>query len=182
MDKVKGHAPWIIAECQKKKNPPNTEDDQTQQEATCTYLGKNYKVKVIQNEDKEVPTVKLVRGKLEIEMKDVTQEGMITALQGWYTKKILDKVKEKQKIFQSYFKRMPQQIDISAIGKQLYILEGDTLHIHGVVAKGPIQVLEYIMVLAFCEYNKMLLTDTSLAPLLEGEEQAKVWLSLNGYV
>ena len=95
MDKVKGHAPWIINELYGKKAETKNEIKLLEQ---YMYLGKNYKLEIVLNPEVEEAKVKMVRGKFVVETATESVETIRAALVEWYKQKVATKIKEGRNI------------------------------------------------------------------------------------
>lgn len=177
MDKVKGHATWIIQELDKIHSKTNNNEIRAQ----YTYLDKNYAVEMIKNTEADDTTVKLIRGKFVIETPTDNKRHIKQALVAWYQDKVATKAKERLKIYTNYFDTLPLQILAHHTDEFLVQLKEDTLFINPVVAVMPIYVIDYILVKVLCSsnYSNQEQRDEKLKEVLVAPEESVEWLEKN---
>lgn len=171
-DKVKGHAEWIVGEIRRLQR-------QKENANQFMYLGKTYGIDTIENQEKEVPTVKLVRGKFVIEGKALTPEAISQGLLDWYKTKTTTKLKERSKLFAEAFDKMPKKYKVTTIKNTLWYIEDDTIIFDVNCGIGPVCMLDTVLVEALCQFNGLEETQTKLDALVPDTALAREWVQEN---
>ncbi|WP_069999501.1 M48 family metallopeptidase [Cellulosilyticum sp. I15G10I2] len=177
-DKVKGNAPWIINELDEqhcKKNKNSLLD-------RYTYLGKTYKVEVIENKKTNKVTVKLVKGKFVIETYTDDQKELREALFIWYKDKVTAKIKERIKIYNKWFEHLPVEIITNNDKSILLQIKNNKLYVSLVVGMLPINIIDYVLVSILCNLNypeKHKENIKKLKEILPKYQEDKEWLDKN---
>ncbi len=177
-DKVKGNAPWIISELDKYYQKTNESSLLNQ----YTYLGKNYRVEIIQKEDTDKITVKLVRGKFVIETYTDNPKRIREALLKWYKDKVTMKIGERLKIYAKYFKYLPTEIIVGDNGESLLEIKNNKLFVKSIVGVLPLHIMDYIVTSVLCNLNystKYQENIKKLKEILPEYETDKAWLDRN---
>lgn len=171
-DKVKGHAEWIVGEINRlRKQKENVNQ--------YMYLGKTYGIEKVEDAEKEVPTVKLVRGKFLVEGNDLTDEVATEAILKWYITKTTTKLKERSKVFAESFEKMPKKYEVKVIKNTLWYIEEDKIIFDVNCGIGPVCMLDTVLVEALCQYNGIADTHSKLETLVPDSEVARVWVKEN---
>lgn len=149
MDKVKGNAPWIINELYGKLKA-QTEVKLLEQ---YTYLGKNYKLEIIQNPEMKQAKVKMMRGKFVVETATEAPDHIRAAIVEWYKQKVTAKIKERFKEYQASFEKLPKQIEI--VDEQNILFRANETSVVANVKLGilPVDIIDYILVSSLCHLN-----------------------------
>ena len=150
MDKVKGHAPWIINELYGKKAETKKEVKLLEH---YMYLGKNYKLDLVLNPEAKETKVKMVRGKFVVETATESVEPIRAALVEWYKLKVTAKIKERFKEYEALFEKMPQHIDIVDVQDVLIHGNGERIVANVKLGMLPVEVIDYILVSSLCRLN-----------------------------
>lgn len=173
MDKVKGHGAFIVYELTKQQALGKGEI------AQCMYLGKNYGVETIKNEEATQASVKLVRGKFVVEANQITNEIVRDALSLWYSNKAKAKAKERMKVFKEHFEKVPKNIKVDILSSTLWEVEKDNITLDVNTIVGPVCVFDAIFVQALCAFNQVEDSRAKLLETVEQCEQAQNWLNEN---
>ncbi|MGL4361754.1 MAG: YgjP-like metallopeptidase domain-containing protein [Cellulosilyticaceae bacterium] len=171
-DKVKGYAEWILEE---KKRIQRLEETAGQ----FMYLGKTYSAEKIENAEKDIPVVKLVRGKFMVEGNELTEDKVNQSILDWYMKKTLSKIKERSKILTETFEKVPKKYDVKLIKNALWYIEDETIVFHVNCGVGPLSVLDTVFVEAMCQYNEYAKIQEKIDLLVPESETAKLWVKEN---
>lgn len=174
MDKVKGNAPWIISQIYNKP-------DMLKQEVTLfeqyTYLGKNYKLEVIDQPSLDKVKVKMLRGKFVVETPTRKAEEIRNALVEWYKPKITAKVKERLNTYCSAFEKVPEEIKV--VDEKELLFKGSSTEMVIDVKFGclPVEIIDYILLTHLCHFEKD--GEAKMKELLPTYEKSKQWLDEN---
>lgn len=171
-DKVKGHAEWIIGELNRLKK-------QKENANQYMYLGKTYGIDVVENAEKEVPSVKLVRGKFAVEGHDLSEEVIMQSILDWYITKTTTKLKERSKVFAEHFEKMPKKYEVKVIKNTLWYIEEDRIIFDVNCGIGPVCMLDTVLVEALCQYNGITDTHSKLDVLVPDSDVARQWVKEN---
>ncbi|MEF9960742.1 MAG: YgjP-like metallopeptidase domain-containing protein [Niameybacter sp.] len=172
MDKVKGNATWILGELlriQRAKEYANH----------SMYLGKNYGIEFVEDETKETPVVKLVRGKFVVEGQNITKETMMLPLCEWYITKTMGKLKERVKLYSEHFEKMPKKLDVKILQSRLWYIEEDQITFDVNIGVGPVTLIDSVLVEALCRFNGIEDSNSVLAKIVPESEQAREWVNIN---
>ncbi|MDA3734128.1 DUF45 domain-containing protein [Niameybacter massiliensis] len=172
MDKVKGNADWILGELlriQRAKEYANH----------CMYLGKNYGIEFVEDETKENPVVKLVRGKFVVEGQNITKETMMLPLCEWYITKTMSKLKERVKVYNEQFEKMPKKVDVKILQNRLWYIDEDQIIFDVNIGVGPVNLIDSVLVEALCRFNGIEDSNSVLAKMVPESEQAREWVNIN---
>ena len=172
MDKVKGNADWILGEftrIQRAKEYANH----------CMYLGKNYGIEFVEDDTKETPVVKLVRGKFVVEGQNLTKESMMLPLCNWYITKTMSKLKERVKVYGEHFEKMPKKVDVKLLQNRLWYIEEDCIIFDVNIGVGPVSLIDSVLVEALCRYNGIEDSNKALTEIVPESEQAREWVNIN---
>lgn len=172
VDKVKGNADWILGELLRIKRAKEYENH-------CMYLGKNYGIEFIEDETKDKPVVKLIRGKFVIEGQNITKETMMMPLLEWYIAKTLSKLKERVKVYSGDFEKMPKKFDVKVLQNRLWYIEEDTMTFDVNIGVGPVCLVDSVLVEALCRFNGIEDSNSILAKLVPESKQAREWININ---
>ncbi|MHC1748475.1 MAG: M48 family metallopeptidase [Cellulosilyticaceae bacterium] len=148
MDKVKGHAAWIIAEIDRIKKKENMPEQ-------YMYLGKNYGIDFQENKEAEGITVKLMRGKFVVEAAEKNERATYNALYEWYQDKTIAKAKERIKLYKEFFNKVPKKIEVEILKGKLSHTEEEKFILDANAAVLPLHAFDYVIVHALFKYNDM---------------------------
>ena len=151
MDKVKGNAPWIISELYRNK-PQKLEPQLLEQ---YMYLGKNYKLEVINNPELTETKVKMLRGKLVVETYTESKVEIRQAIIKWYEQKVIAKLKERLKIYKEAFEIIPQQIEVVDNESILFRANEAGITVNVRIGMIPVDVIDYIVLSSLCRINSL---------------------------
>ena len=171
-DKVKGHAEWIVGELNRLRK-------QQENANQYMYLGKTYGIEIVEDETKEEPTVKLVRGKFVVEGKDLTEENAAVPILKWYITKTTTKLKERSKTFTEHFEKMPKKYEVTVIKNALWVIEEDRLIFDVNCGVGPVCMLDTVLVEALCQFNGLPDPHAKLETLVSDADVAREWVKEN---
>ncbi|MGL5675116.1 MAG: YgjP-like metallopeptidase domain-containing protein [Cellulosilyticaceae bacterium] len=171
-DKVKGHAEWIVGELKRLRK-------QKENANQYMYLGKTYGIEMVEDETKEVPTVKLVRGKFVVEGNALSDEATTEAILKWYITKTTTKLKERSKVFAEHFEKMPKKYEVKVVKNTLWYIEDETIIFDVNCGIGPVCMLDTVLVEALCQYNGIADSQNKLDALVADSEIARAWVKEN---
>lgn len=184
LEKVKPKANWIV----KKQYEVNSINiNKINREAVSgesyLYLGRNYSLLIEDKDSKEI-TVKLFRGKFIVSTYTRDQEEIKSALEKWYRKKTLLRVKERVNYFKEYFSVKPKEIKVKEQKKRwASCTSNNELLFNWRCSMAPANVLDYIVV---HEMVHILYKDHSsefwdkVASIIPDFESRRNWLRENG--
>lgn len=120
------------------------------------YMGRNYSLQLIIDKDIKYPKVKLYQGKFFITTPDKNQELLKVALEKWYREKTLEKVTEKVRYFQHFFKKKPNAIKVKEQQKRwASCTSKNELLFNWRCAMAPAHIIDYIVVHEMCHMYHM---------------------------
>ncbi|WP_201777706.1 M48 family metallopeptidase [Ornithinibacillus californiensis] len=115
------------------------------------YLGRNYSLQLIKDENIKEPNVKLFQGKFYITTPNMNQDQLRAALEKWYREKTLEKVSEKVSYFQHLFKKKPNGIKVKEQHKRwASCTSKNELLFNWRCVMAPSHVIDYIVVHEMC--------------------------------
>lgn len=185
IDKVKSKASWIIQK-QYEVAPINNEriDREAVSGESYMYLGRNYSLDIVLDNSVSDIDVKLFRGKFLVRTYTKDEDIIKKALQAWYREKTLEKVSERVKYYQGYFKDNVADVKVKEQKKRWASCTSRNILLFNwrcVMAKSD--VLDYIVVHELChmEYkdHSKAFWDR-LASVMPDYEIRKNWLKENG--
>lgn len=178
MDKVKGHAPWIISELYKEAKAQQKNVELLEQ---YSYLGKNYKLEIVNNSEALVPKVKMLRGKFVVETADSNSERIREAIISWYSEKVKVKLKERLKAYEQAFETVPTVIEVASDDSVLFRASQDTLFANAKIGTFSVEVIDYILVSSLCKINNSSVKNEKeyLEEILPNYQKSKDWLEEN---
>lgn len=159
MDKVKGNAPWIIAQINKITGaaPVKPRVSAAIQEIRLldqyTYLGKNYKLEINENPDADSIKVKMVRGKFVVETAVQDKAAIREAIIAWYKDKVTAKLKERLKAYKDEFKDMPNKFMVEDKGNVLFRLSNDTIETNVRLGILTADVIDFMLIKSLAHRN-----------------------------
>ena len=152
IEKVKTKASWIV---QKQYEIRNIQVKKINREAVSgesyLYLGRNYTMELALNLAISDIRVKLFRGKFVVTTYTKDEEKIKEALEEWYRKKALEKIKERIKYFQSFFEEKPGEIKVKEQKKRwASCTKNNELLFNWRCIMAPAYILDYIIVHEMC--------------------------------
>lgn len=112
IETVKNKAPWLLKKMYLLKNIPAKTIHYFISGEKFLYLGEEITLKVIVRDGVRKASISLIGDVLCVETPRNDKETIRTALELWYREKTRDKVEERIKFFQLYFKALPRQIKV----------------------------------------------------------------------
>ncbi|SMC19458.1 hypothetical protein SAMN02745134_00840 [Clostridium acidisoli DSM 12555] len=106
---VKEKAPWILKKLYMIKDMEIKPKHEFNSGETFLYLGKKVELKVTLG---NIEKVELIKDKLEVTLKTLDKDKIRNMLELWYREKTLEKVLEKIKYYNKYFKESPRNIKV----------------------------------------------------------------------
>lgn len=185
LERVKSKANWII---QKQYEIAPINNQKIEREAVSgesyMYLGRNYSLDVVLDESVKDVEVKLYRGKFVVKTYTKDEEVIKKALEKWYREKTLEKVKERVRYYQGYFKDKVSDIKVKEQKKRWASCTARNILLFNwrcIMAKSS--VIDYIVVHELChmEYkdHSKLFWDR-LSSIMPDYQERKQWLKENG--
>ena len=157
MDKVKGNAPWIIAQISKNTGASLKHETHTVSEVNLleqyTYLGKNYKLEINRNSEADSIKVKMVRGKFVVETAVEDKYAIREAIVEWYRDKVTTKLKERLKVYKDEFKEVPTKFIVEDRGNILFRISGDTIETNVRLGILSADVIDFMLVKSLAHRN-----------------------------
>lgn len=102
---VKSKAKWITKKLFELKDIEHTKREKEYVNGeSLMYLGKNYSLKIVKNNEVLAPQLKLYRGKFYMETNTLEKDVLKKSMELWYREKTLEKVLEKIKYYEPYFR------------------------------------------------------------------------------
>lgn len=160
------------------------------------YLGRNYALQLIDGEAQQVDgaqqgvgkkalsEVKLFQGKLHVATATRDEQKIKQALEAWYRKKTLEKVNERVRYYQHYFKLMPKAVKVKEQQKRWGSCTSNLeLLFNWRCVMAPSHVLDYIVVHEMCHMVHMNHSREFwdlLSAIMPDYERRKDWLKNNG--
>lgn len=185
LEKVKSKANWII---QKQYEIAPINNQKIEREAisgeSYMYLGRSYSLDVVLDENVKDIDVKLYRGKFVVKTYTKDEEVVKKALENWYREKTLEKVKERVKYYQGYFKDKVSDVKVKEQKKRWASCTArNILLFNWRCAMAKSSVLDYIVVHELChmEYkdHSKVFWDR-LSSVMPDYQERKQWLKENG--
>lgn len=185
LEKVKLKAKWII---QKQYEVAPINNEKIEREAVSgesyMYLGRNYSLDIVFDESIKYIEVKLFRGKFVVRTYSKDEEVIRKALEGWYREKTLEKVKERVKYYEGYFKEKVSDIKVKEQKKRwASCTASNNLLFNWRCVMAKSSVLDYIVVHELChmeykDHSKVFWDRVS--SLMPDYEVRRQWLKENG--
>lgn len=148
------------------------------------YLGRNYSLEIIKNEDVKRPQVKLYRGKFYIETNTMDQDKLKQAMEQWYREKTLEKILEKADYYKSYFNKDPNSIKVKEQKKRWGSCNSrGNLMFNWRCSMAPSNVLDYIVVHEMCHMIHLNHSKNFwklVEKIMPDYKNRKEWLKING--
>ena len=150
--KVKSKANWIV---QKQYELKSVNDQKINREAvngeSFMYLGRNYSLQLVVDEDVKDINVKLYRGKFVVTTYTKDEEKIKSALENWYREKTLIKAKERIKYYEVYFSDKVSNIKVKEQKKRwASCTSRNELLFNWRCSMAPSNVFDYMVVHEMC--------------------------------
>ncbi|WIF94092.1 M48 family metallopeptidase [Caminicella sporogenes] len=157
IQKVKSKASWIV---QKLFEFKDIEYRKIKREfvngESFMYLGRNYTLQIILDENVKKPEVKLYQGRFYITSFTKEEKVLQKAMEEWYRKKALEKILERIKYYQPYFPVKPKNVKVKEQKKRWGSCSSDrNLLFNWRCVMAPSNVLDYIVVHEMCHMVHM---------------------------
>jgi len=120
------------------------------------YLGRNYSLQIVIEQQVEKAYAKLYRGKFYVYSNSKNEAEIKTALESWYKEKALIKIKERVNYYQPYLENKPNSIKVKKQKKRWGSCTKDNILLFNwkcIMAPSP--VLDYIVVHEMCHLKYM---------------------------
>lgn len=185
LDKVKSKAAWIV---QKQYEVRNININKINREAVSgesyLYLGRNYTMQLVKDDDMKEIRIKLFRGKFIVNTNTSDEVKIKAALEKWYREKALIKIKERIKYYEPYFQEKVQEVKVKEQKKRWAscTLKNELLFNWRCVM-APVYILEYIVVHEMCHMrykNHSKEFWEHLYSVMPDYESRREWLRDNG--
>lgn len=185
IEKVRSKASWIIG---KLYEVSYIKDEKINREAVSgesfMYLGRNYSLDVVLDESIKDISVKLFRGKFLVRTNTLEEESIKKALEIWYRKKTLEKVLERVKYYQVYFKDKVESVKVKEQKKRwASCTVKNELLFNWRCVMAPSNVFDYIVVHEMCHMehkdHSQVFWDR-VASVLNDYDTRRQWLRNNG--
>lgn len=148
------------------------------------YMGRNYSLQILIDEEVTLPEAKLSKGKLFVVTYSKNEEIVKKAIEDWYKDKAKERIRERISYYQSQFNVMPRRIMIKDQQKRWGSCTKDQqLFFNWKCIMAPSPVLDYIIVHEMCHMVHMNHSKefwNLLKRVLPEYEQWKEWLKNNG--
>lgn len=185
LNKVKTKANWIV---QKQYEVKNININKIKREAvngeSYLYLGRNYSLQIVLDENIKDIDVKLSRGKFVVNTYTKDEEIIKAALEKWYREKALKKVKERIKYYEPYFKNKVTNIKVKEQKKRwASCTKNNELLFNWRSVMAPSNILDYIIVHEMCHMNHKNHSKEfwdNVFEILPDYEVRREWLRNNG--
>lgn len=185
IEKVKSKSSWIV---QKLFELKNMEYRKIKREfvngESFMYLGRNYSLQIIDDDQIKKPEVKLYRGKFYVLANTREEQIIKKAMETWYRKKALEKIKEKVQYYQPYFAEKPANIKVKEQKKRwASCTSKNELLFNWRCVMAPSPVLDYIVVHEMCHMvhrNHSKEFWNLLSSIIPDYKIRKEWLKNNG--
>lgn len=148
------------------------------------YLGRNYSLQININKDIKKPDVCLYQGKFHVSTPSKEENVIEHAMEQWYREKTLEKVLERIKYYQHFFKKKPAGIRVKEQQKRwASCTSKDELLFNWRCVMAPSHVFDYIVIHEMCHmYYKNHSQEfwDMLASVLPDYKRRKEWLKNYG--
>lgn len=149
---VKSKAKWIVQKLFEFKDVEHRRREKEYVNGeSFMYLGRNYSLQIIVNDEIAKPQTKLYQGKFYIETSTKEQDKLKQSMEEWYRQKTLEKVTEKIAYYETYFDVKPKSIKVKEQKKRWASCTSTRdLLFNWRCAMAPANVLDYIVVHEMC--------------------------------
>jgi predicted metal-dependent hydrolase len=159
--------------------PSQKQNSEQQDFLQCMYLGKNYTIEQVENEQLEDTSVKLTRGKFLIEAGQLTNTVAKEALSKWFITKTVAKTKERLKVYGEVFENLPKKIEAGILPNRRWEIKDKTLIIDINTLIGPVFILDSILLEALSNFNKDITKEQMIEQFGEIIEETNNWIKEN---
>jgi len=169
-DLVTKRTPWIKKKLQEQYDRPNPTPKEYVSGETVTYLGKNYRLKVLKNES---PSIKLWRGYLEVTISELDPDPKTTIrslLKDWYKSHAEKRLIEKTNRFAKVIGINPSSVSVKDYKSRWgsCSAQGDISYNWQIIL-APHSIVDYVVVHELCH-------------MLEHNHSRKYWKHVERYV
>lgn len=183
--KTKSRAKWIIEQLYSFKNINYQKINREYVNGeSFMYLGRNYSLQIIVNEEIKKPEVKLYHSKFYVTAPIKDSQTIEKAMEHWYRKKTKEKIEERIKYYQPFFAKRPLDIKVKEQRKRWgSCTTKDELLFNWRCVMAKANVLDYIIVHEMCHmYHKNHSKEfwELLASIMPDYESRKEWLKNYG--
>ncbi len=152
LKRVKSRAVWIV---QKQYQVRNINVNKINREAingeSYLYLGRNYTLQLILDEQSKNINVKLFRGKFIVTTYTNDEDKIKVELEKWYREKAIKKINERVKYYIHFFNKQPKSIKVKEQKKRWgSCTSKDELLFNWRCAMAPAYIIDYIVVHEMC--------------------------------
>lgn len=148
------------------------------------YLGKDYPLQLIENSDIKETKVTLLNGRLIVTTNMENEEKIKIALEKWYREKTFEKVNERIKYYQRYFKDKVRTVKVKEQKRRwASCTYNNDLLFNWRCVMAQADVLDYIVVHEMCHMehkNHSKSFWNEVKRILPNYELSKQWLKING--
>lgn len=183
--RVKTKATWIV---QKQYEVRNINVNKINREAVSgesyLYLGRNYTLQLVLDDQSKEIKVKLFRGKFIVTTYTKDEDKIKASLEAWYREKALQKITERIKYYSPFFNKQPKTIKVKEQKKRwASCTSKDELLFNWRCAMAPAYIIDYIVVHEMChmyykDHSKEFWNMVSGA--MPDYESRRLWLRDNG--
>ncbi|WP_211231353.1 M48 family metallopeptidase [Halonatronum saccharophilum] len=149
---VKSKAKWIIQKLYEFRDVEyRTRQKEYINGENFIYLGRNYSLEIIDDQDINKAEAKLYQGKFYIRTNTKNREELKEAMEKWYRAKTLEQVSKRIDYFQPYFSVKPNSIKVKEQKKRWASCNANKdLMFNWRCSMAPANVLDYIVVHEMC--------------------------------
>ena len=185
IEKVKSRAGWIVSKQYESKFINDTKiNRETVSGESYMYLGRNYSLDVRVDEGLDSISVKLFQGKFVVNSYTKDEDLIKKAMENWYRKKTIAKVKERIAYYKSYFNDEVTAVKVKEQKKRwASCTSKNELLFNWRCVMAPAFVLDYIVVHEMChmEYkNHSKDFWNRVCSVMPDYDARKQWLKNNG--
>jgi predicted metal-dependent hydrolase len=183
--RVKSKATWIV---QKQYEVRNINVNKINREAVSgesyLYLGRNYTLQLVLDDQSKEIKVKLFRGKFIVTTYTKDEDKIKASLEEWYREKAFQKVTERIKYYSHCFNKQPKSIKVKEQKKRwASCTSKDELLFNWRCAMAPAYIIDYIVVHEMCHmYHKDHSKEfwNMVSGIMPDYESRRLWLRDNG--
>lgn len=185
IEKVRTRAAWIVSKQYESKFINDTKiNRETVSGESYMYLGRNYSLDVIVDEELDSIKVKLFQGKFVVNTYTKDEDLIKKSIENWYREKTLAKVKERISYYKSYFNDEVTNVKVKEQKKRwASCTSKNELLFNWRCVMAPVFVLDYIVVHEMChmEYkNHSKVFWDRICSVIPDYESRRAWLRNNG--
>lgn len=186
LKRVKSRAVWIV---QKQYQVRNINVNKINREAingeSYLYLGRNYTLQLILDEQSKNINVKLFRGKFIVTTYTNDEDKIKVELEKWYREKAIKKINERVKYYIHFFNKQPKSIKVKEQKKRWgSCTSKKTIYINSRISMAKVDVIDYIIVHEFSHLVHMNHSKdfyNLVEEILPDFRKSEKWLKENSY-